>query len=231
MIKRLIQKIPCFSFNSQLTLNHLRAFRHAFATPLTTLLFTLDLSDELDKLDKKELKEQLSAAYLATLRLKELLEASVVEELEKLEKERFQVVPAIKGISSFFFSKQLKLVVDDKLNEPAFLFGHKLYFQEALINLVKNAFEAYPTDHAGPVIVSVYKVGGNLEINIMDFAPVKKGHVPIKPFGGLGVGLPFARQVIEEMFSGKLVFERFKTKGARVNLVLPLAKSKKPFLW
>ena len=220
MINRLVTKWFCDPFN-KVSLNDLQAFRHAFATPLTTLLFIFE-SSTTDHSDTSLTQTQIKTAKKAVQRLNELLSLAQVQEFSELRCESFDVIQAIKELRSFFYQKQLKLVVADELNENIFLSGHKLLFQEALINLIKNSFEAYPKEQKGIVLVTCYKLKNSLEIEIVDFAPHKKGHVPTKPFGGLGLGLPFARKVITKLFHGRLKLEVFRAKGAHANISLPL---------
>jgi len=180
----------------------------------------LSLNQEEVTLDK----ELVEAAILAVWRLKEILEASQLDNLSQIKKEQFEAYSAIYELKNYFYQRQLQLVVAETKNK-LYLSGSKLLFQEALINIIKNAFEAYPKHHPGVVLLTAYRLPHSFEIEIVDFAPHKKGHVPIKPFGGLGLGLPFAKKVMTQVFHGSLKLEIFKTKGAYANISLPLANS------
>jgi signal transduction histidine kinase len=166
-------------------------------------------------------KELVEAAILATQRLRDILQASSLDDLSRIKPEKFEVFEALSELPSYFYERKLKLVVAEKHNQT-YLTGSKLLLQEALINLIKNAFEAYPRQRPGVVLLTAYRLPHSFEIEIVDFAPHKKGHAPIKPFGGLGLGLPFARKIIEGVFHGTLSLELFKTKGAYANVSIPL---------
>ncbi len=208
-------------FAKELKLSNLRIFQHAFATPVTALLISLESGLVAENLSAKQ--HQLKLAQQSAQRLRQLLETSILDRSTSQSRQRcFNLIESLQELKTFFQQQDLQLVLANHLQQKIILRGNKLYFQEAIINLLNNAFEAYGPKKRGLVLLSANKFEEILAIDIVDFAPRGKTEVIFKQFGGWGVGLPFARNVIAKMFAGKLIFERFQHRGSHISLSLPI---------
>ncbi|HID97138.1 MAG TPA: sensor histidine kinase [Thermodesulfobacteriaceae bacterium] len=115
----------------------------------------------------------------------------------------------------------------DYLPDPApVLQLDRIYFQQALMNILKNAVEAMP--EGGLLIVSAVDTERALEIRVMDTGlGMARGHLSKadEPFfttkvHGMGLGLSMAKRAVE-MHKGLLTLIRNRFGGTTVNIVLP----------
>lgn len=107
------------------------------------------------------------------------------------------------------------------------IFIDSLRLKQALINLLKNSYEAM--GETGTVILNVFRKDDFIDIELTDFG----GGIPdttkdnlfeifttSKEYG-TGLGLPIARQIIED-HSGRLLFESRPGDGCTFSILLPV---------
>jgi len=114
-----------------------------------------------------------------------------------------------------------------------------LQVEQVLINLLRNAFDALVTPHAGrgeksppAVTLATRRTGATLEIEVRDNGPGVPAQAAAHVFDaffttkpqGMGIGLALSL-TIAESFDGTLVLDSGYREGARFVLRLPAAKS------
>lgn len=105
-----------------------------------------------------------------------------------------------------------------------------LRIKQALINLVKNAYEAM--GGIGTIQLNIFRKDSFLQIDIIDFGGGIPDNIEDTLFDifatskeyGTGLGLPITRQIIEE-HSGKLFYESRPGDGCTFSILLPLDQS------
>ena len=113
------------------------------------------------------------------------------------------------------------------------VFIDSLRIKQALINLLKNAYEAM--DRTGTVQLNIYRKDDFLQMDIIDFGGGIPDNIKDTLFDifatskeyGTGLGLPITRQIIEE-HSGKLLYESRPGDGCTFSILLPLNPSTRP---
>jgi len=109
--------------------------------------------------------------------------------------------------------------------------------RQALLNLLKNAFEAVDADKGGEVIVRAFVRGDLVGIEVIDtgcgIAPSNYERM-FRPYfttkkGGTGMGLPMVRRIVEE-HGGQITFESEEGVGTRFLILLPVDPGKRDAL-
>lgn len=211
----------------------LAVLKHSLSTPITNLLINLELilqDPHLEKLkpnsDLYLQRSLLSAKYLHQI----MSQCNFKEHLPHPEfvvkDSLFELVEICKN------PKQKGLLVPFiQLNGNEKLSGNKLYFQEMVICLLNNAFQAYDKFATNKLVMLFVKVKQNqLVLKVTDkgrgFLCLKDSGVKkinsqqIKP---KGTGLSFIEQVVVDHFSGKILIESQPQNGTTVHCTLPLS--------
>lgn len=191
---------------------------HACATPLSVILCNTDLA--LTE-DKKTLSSKLEKIRVSAERLQMLLQ----DHREK-EKSHFNLKQAIDKTIFFVKIKHDAIICSDFISLDIKVKGSSFLFQEALLCIMNNAIEAYSKKSRKVLFVygTLYK--NTVKIVIEDFgagmnilaqrAAIISG-ISYKESGS-GIGLPFARKVITQFFSGKLEIKSSINRGTRVTI-------------
>lgn len=203
-------------------------FRHACMTPLTILSCTLE---NIRDLKQKEVRQKnIQIAQDAVTHLTKLITA--VTEPTDAEQE-FNVHEAINEVIFLFKSKtNCQIHYSNFLPKKLKLYGSKLYFQEIIICLLNNAYEAYQDKKIAHISLSVRIIKEQVFIGIVDFA---KGMTPlgqklalVKGISykekGLGLGLSFVKKTIEHEFRGVLKIMSEYGVGTHVQVAIPILK-------
>ncbi len=201
-------------------------FRHACMTPLTILSCTLDNLEK--NSNRKEKIETIEVAREAVCHLSKLI-ASVTKSEEKEQK--FNVTEAINEAVFLFKSKTgCTVYYSNFLPKKLKILGNKLYLQEIIICLLNNAYEAYQDKKVVHISLSVRIIKGQIFLGIVDFAKgmtqlgqklaLVKG-ISYKE-NGLGLGLSFVKQTIEDEFKGVLKIISGYGVGTHVQVAIPI---------
>lgn len=243
MIRRVLYIINQFSFidslirvnklfvitnksNELVRLQNNFVFRHACLTPLTILSCTLENLE--GRLSKELKKENIKGAKEAVKHLNKLIGA--VTQPEESEQE-FNVTAAMNEVVLLFKGKyRCEVFYSNFLPKKLALTGNKLYFQEILICLLNNAYEAYTDKKLAHISLSVRIIKGQIFIGVVDFAKgmtqlgqklaLLKG-ISYKE-DGLGLGLAFVKQTIEQNFRGVLKITSGYGVGTHVQIAIPI---------
>src|SRR5690606_14936217 len=106
--------------------------------------------------------------------------------------------------------------------------------RQALMNLLRNAFDALDEKNGGEVIVRAGVKGDLLGIEVIDTGSgIAEGNMErmFRPYfttkkGGTGMGLPMVRRIVEE-HGGQITFESEVGKGTRFIILLPADPEKR----
>ncbi|MGD9129772.1 MAG: HAMP domain-containing sensor histidine kinase [Candidatus Woesebacteria bacterium] len=221
--------------NNLPNLNNSKILKHACSTPLTNILINLELAHACLTNSKVKLnyKYYLEQASLAAQYLKSVLD-TVDNQPGKIE--NFLLKQAIQEVVALSQRKRERIYLISylKLKNKVMIKGNKFYFQEALICLLNNAFEAYQKNARNKaVILSAKQDQKKVEINITDGGQginwLKQKLIPFFSLSDKknhrGIGLDFAKQTIETHFHGKLKIFSKKGKGTRVKIIFNLAST------
>lgn len=124
--------------------------------------------------------------------------------------------------------RRVERVEPKKSALDATIFGSAIELELALVNLIRNAFEAVKTCEKPSVALAIEAQGETVRFNICDngpslskeaFASLSSPVTSQKP-EGLGLGLAITRSIIES-HGGTLVFERRDTAGLEAIVTLP----------
>jgi signal transduction histidine kinase len=218
--------------NYDLILSSGQVFLHACRTPLAAIRCNVESS--LEDSDKHLLSHRLKSISLATRQLEQLVRCVDEKQRRILERQVFSikaaVVQAICVLQAVYPTARITTNIS-QLNRIDFV-GREILFQEALCCLIKNALESYLDlkGHQAKVEVRVLVDEQQIKIDIRDWG---QGMGSIKLFlaqakgvsfkqCGHGIGLPFARQVIEREFGGNLVISSVYSIGTTVTIKLPI---------
>lgn len=209
-----------------LDLTSARVLSHALDTPLSTLNLTVNLLGE--SLEKKLNKRYLHQLKVALEQLKGLLD--LVNGKNILQNKEFDVLRATQEVAILFRERGLYITITPAKSQNRYrVTGPKLLFQEALSCLISNAIQAYSQKLIGvPIVVACKQNQTVIRIDIIDLG---KGMTKIQQIaafipgisfkGQKGIGLPFAKQIIESDFKGSFRLDSVLGRGTRVSMILP----------
>jgi signal transduction histidine kinase len=113
--------------------------------------------------------------------------------------------------------------------DEIYVFGDHHYMRRVLINLLKNAIQAIPTDRRGQIQIHVYKDDENAVIKVKDNGMGIPLEIRDKVFqpnftsknSGTGLGLAICANIVES-FNGKIYFETEVNVGTTFFIEIPL---------
>jgi signal transduction histidine kinase len=205
-------------------------FRHCLKTPLTSLLLNLQLVSA-DQRIPAETAATLQRAEVALKRMTHLLyhyDSQLLADHSENDQMLFSVAAAIQEVCVFLQQPNKNKIIRFHFNHSLpYLSGNKFLFQEALICLINNAFEAYPsTSGTKLVVISAAEVNHQLQIQVIDggrgFNPATTQYrVSDKP-AGQGIGWYVTRSIIEQEFNGHITVDSEPAHGTRISCSLPI---------
>lgn len=207
-------------------------FIHALASPLSSLLITLDLCLEtLDQPNQRLTSKQfVNQALLDVKHLQHLL--TISHSGYRATKSTFTLKSALQEVVIRLHQpwRQQQVHAHLHLASSLKLKGHAFYFQEALSCLIKNAFEAYGSRRIKTVALTCYQQKQQVIIHISDLGS-GMGWVSRQLFDKVGysskptnqgVGLSFVKNIIEHQYRGKLIIQTVKGGGTTITIIVPI---------
>lgn len=199
-------------------------FRHACMTPLTILSCSLDNIEN----GNHQKSDNLKNAKLAVDHLSKLIKSVTNPGDSDLN---FDVNIAVNEVIFLFKNKtNCEVFYKNSLPKKIQINGSKIYFQEILICLLNNAYEAYKDCNTAHVCLSVRIIKGQIFIGVVDFAKgmtvfsqrlaMVKGITYKKD--GMGMGLSFVKHAIENEFNGVLKIISGYGVGTHVQVAIPI---------
>lgn len=113
------------------------------------------------------------------------------------------------------------------------LYGNKFLLEEALLCLIKNSLESYKFDEMRCVKITFWMRESKIYISIKDYGAgmttfqkliCQLPSISFKRFGS-GIGLSFAKSVIEQLYHGKLVLTSIQNLGTEVICIIPVPQT------
>jgi len=203
-----------------------KLLRHSLSTPVSTILVNLELLSK-TKQPQLNFTHHLERALIAAKYLKSLMTTNANH------KNRFNLKTAIREITTIAHrpSSDAHLLSFLKIDEQTNLNGNKLYFQESLICLLNNAFEAYDRQTANKLVVLlVEKEQQRIIIKISDGAngflqlcEKEDNYLAKSKKKNGGMGLQFAQTTLKKYFDAKFNIQTYQHKGSTIIISLPLA--------
>ncbi len=212
----------------------LAILQHSLATPVTNLLLNLELLQQDPNLNKLKPNNDLylKRALLSAKYLREIIKQCKI--YDHRPEHQFNIKESLHELIQICQKPtSTKLLIPFiQLNGQEQLTGNKLYFQEAVICLLNNAFQAYQRQNTNKyVLLFVNKTQQELKLRVVDkgqgFLCLKDSSKKrIKPdqLTTKGTGLSFIEQVVVNHFLGKVFIESEPEKGTCIYCSFPLTK-------
>lgn len=215
----------------------LQVVQHSCATPISNILLNLKLLGEslsINTAKKNNDYYYFSCAYLSAQYLKEIMQTSSTNQIKK---QRFNLLTAINEIINIAQvpERPCQLLKFIKIDKNQHLIGSKIHFQESIICLINNAFQAYESNAENKlVILFVKKVEDIIEIKIVDggvgFEQVENCTNQLNDCSNkyesikMGTGLKFVHNALKKHFNADITFCSYPNKGSTVTCQFPLTK-------
>lgn len=226
------------STNHPSSITHsLQLVKHSLATPVTNLLFNLESVLKFKDNQKSNYQFHLQQAWLSAKYLRQLMNSLDDPNLN----EKFKIKPALLEVLNLTKqpAKQRQLIQLLKISDQLALVGNQFFFQESIICLLNNAFEAYrPNSENKIVILNCEKKEKQLVIKVIDGAEgfknlnqdqptlfkLKEGlpYLESSKTNHLGYGLKFVNYIVSHHFRGSLKLHNHQGRGACVDCYFPL---------
>lgn|GEM_PF-1123849 len=210
-----------------LNLTSSRVLNHALNTPLSTLNLAVDLLDE--SLEKNRNKRYLHQLKLALKQLRGLLDYVKGKEIIKIQ--QFDILHATQEVAILYRQQGVYITITPAHSKNKYrITGPKILYQEAISCLISNAIQAYPVCATGiPIILACRQNKWSVRVDVIDLG---KGMTKWQQFYALahglklnnqekGLGLPFAKNIIEDNFRGRFWLRSTIDSGTRVSIVIP----------
>jgi len=207
---------------------------HEIKNPLGTIVLNAELlEDELRQFGDEETEEARNLLRVIKSELDHLIE--VIEEYlqfarlpeVKLEKGNVnEVIADLLGFLKEEVSGRKVMVVEELSPSLPVVQLDPKQLRQALLNIVKNSFEAMPD--GGKLTVSTGINDGRVEITIADTGrgiPEENMELIFRPFfstkhGGTGLGLPITTHIVKQ-HGGTIDFESYGSLGTAFTIRLP----------
>lgn len=212
--------------------SHHKILQHTLGTPLSTILLNSEMALKLadSSSPKKNYFHHLNQVFLSAKYIERIL---TMDENSATTHTSFKVNQALQEVLSLTKTphSNLNLIAHLNLDSTVKLQGNQLYFQEAIICLLNNAVESYPSHtKQKTVLLESHLQENTLQIHISDggqgfswwqkqqlkyFSPKStKSHHS-------GVGFSFAKKVICKTFQGKISVDSKRNRGTTVKILIP----------
>ncbi|WP_169837545.1 ATP-binding protein [Salipaludibacillus agaradhaerens] len=201
---------------------------HELRNPLSVIKGFIQLSKLSNNLDK-----YYDTIYSEMDRMNKIIEDFLSISRKKMDKRYLQPEELVESMLMIFHSEctlhDVEFVYDIQETE-AYLYVNEQMIKQVLINIMRNAIEAYEGQEANRILhVSAAIKHDYYVISLKDYGPGIPPHLLEKinePFfttknSGTGIGIPLGRQIIEE-HNGLFEIESICDKGTTVTLKLPL---------
>ncbi|MED4228691.1 ATP-binding protein [Neobacillus cucumis] len=140
-----------------------------------------------------------------------------------------EIIEQAIDISEEFIKRNSVVVTFDKKYRTLKTYANQTYLKQVFVNLIKNSSEAFPIERSDRIII----ISTDIQIDkiIIDFIDSGKG-IPtdnwesiFDPFtsskkDGLGLGLPFVKNIIFE-HRGDIKVVDSSSKGTHIQIILP----------
>lgn len=199
-----------------------RVLRHACATPLSTLHLAHALSQQTSSVE--DLKRLFDQVHQATNRLEQLI---IRHRLHNERVAKVNLNQTLRSVANLFDRPDVRIDVISPHSRPLYYRCAPTQFEEVMVCLLSNAVAAYDKNHQKHIMVAIKQVTDRIVLVVTDVGMGMRlswwqKPVSSKPHGGLG--LHFAKRVVENHLGGQLIIKSVPWVGTRVILNLPRAR-------
>lgn len=157
-----------------------------------------------------------------------LLKASDYSTMPKSPVELSRVLEKARRVMKSEAQKGNVDIVLETSDAPAFVWGNEMALLEAIVNILKNSFEAMPNGGKVVMGVNAAEQEGEIILSITDTGPGIPDEVADKLFepffttreGKLGMGLYMVYSILEDHHA-KIYFESGTGQGTKVTIIFP----------
>jgi len=209
---------------------------HEIKNPLTPMKLSIQYLDKATKANPEgapELVKRVSATLIEQINnLSHIAnEFSNFATMPKASNEKVVINEIVENVHDLFRKRD---DMDIRMSEPItdlYVFVDRNQLLRIIINIVKNATQAIPTDRKGIIKVSLSKVGDMAVVSVKDNGSGIPNDMKDKVFtpnfttksSGTGLGLAISSNMIES-FNGKIYFETEVDKGTEFFVEIPLMR-------
>ncbi len=210
---------------------------HDLVNPLTSVSLNIDHMAT----HKKTFKAAIKRAQTGIKRMESYVEAARKQVQQQETHKTFSVKQELTHVINIFSYRQKKehVVIKLDMKKDVKTFGNPIAFNQAVSNILANAFDAYdgfPTSNKNTrqIVVESYVEKNTIHISIQDWGRgIDKNTLPhiFEPFfttknadKGTGIGLSISKKSIEEKLHGTVAVKSSKTKGTLFTISLPIIK-------
>lgn len=201
---------------------------HDIKTPLTVIVLTAQLIENIFPGSNEFTDSIVKQTKLVDQLVREVLDFAKGNETPPLI-QMIDMDVFLKDIQNVYVSalkgRNINFVVDNRIRD--FVYFDESKIRRVLINLIKNASEAIPTD--GEVKLSASLSSGWLQISVIDNGPGISPHIRedlFQPFitegkqHGTGLGLAICKKLVQE-HRGRLEYIPVEPHGSRFDIRIP----------
>ena len=211
---------------------------HDLVNPLTTVMLNINkIKDDGQNNHHFDLiKPDIEQIIKASKKMRQFIN-SVRKQIDSQEKkEIFSLNKEIVDSISILNHKALKnqIAIFFKTSEKILIKGNPIKFSQIITNLISNALDALEnnqTDRQKEIIISLKKQEKIIILSVSDNGPGIPENIRkniFQPFfttkssqGGLGLGLPLIKKIIEENFLGQISFSSDLNKKTSFLVTIP----------
>lgn len=214
---------------------------------LNNYLMALSLSLERAKAHQTDaslgkVKSYLNQAVETSAKMEDFIEAIQKQLKKQEEKTRFSVAKEINQVLKLFHFRTTKeqIEVFSKCQKNYFLFGNPIRFNQAITNIMSNAFDSYlklpPDCKSRKIEIGVWQEKKATVIVIRDWGcGISQENLQkiFEPFFttkgatvGIGIGLTSTKEIIEKDFHGTLQVDSQENYGSSFKITIPYANEK-----
>ena len=171
-----------------------------------------------------DLRRLFDQVHQATNRLEQLI---IRHRLYNERATKVNLNQSLRSVANLFDRPDVRIDVISPHTRPLYFRCAPTQFEEVMVCLLSNAVAAYDKNHQKHILVALKQVADRILVVVTDMGmgmTHNRWQIPSSPKPNGGLGLLFARQVVEKNLKGQLMIKSVPLVGTRVILNLPRAR-------